>query len=459
MLRIAACSYEGSIFGWNVPVAESRDGSTSLLVETHFDYGFHASHGSLKSVAISKSGKYMATAGMNERISVYSLEDNQEMGELSGHSGAITYLEFFEDSFLISASEDNTMYIWRCYDWENIHILGGHKDAVSSFSIHPTGKIAMSVSKDLTLHIWNLVQGRSSFRRKILPSPEIVLWHPTGESYLVSSANNIKLFGVADNAVIVDHTVRSRINHVTFLQTSDTEFSILYICDNQTLNILTMEGSLLRSLALHALGLGRLKSLTATYDAVERTNYVSFITSMGSLLVINGAQLLQLVLAKDLTQTLSEDSKEAAQDKLQLIKDTITPATNVPAVIGANKNANTAADELLFASVLIAHHQLPSEPRLTAVAGYIRRDNSAAAPAIEDSPAEVTATLEDAGNKRKEKKKEKKRSAVDEEPAEEVEPKKQKKSVDFSDAAMEVPLTNNKLQKKDKKKQKQQQKL
>eukprot|EP01040_Poterioochromonas_malhamensis_P021624 gene21624-26136_t len=84
MLRIASCSYEGSIFGWNVPLNESDD---DIVREVQFQYGFHASHGSLRSVACSKSGKYMATAGMNERISVYSLTDNQEMGELAGHSG------------------------------------------------------------------------------------------------------------------------------------------------------------------------------------------------------------------------------------------------------------------------------------------------------------------------------------------------------------------------------------
>jgi protein MAK11 len=45
------------------------------------------------------------------------------------------------------------------YDWQCVHILGGHKDTIHDFSIHPTGKMALSVSKDHTLKLWNLVQG------------------------------------------------------------------------------------------------------------------------------------------------------------------------------------------------------------------------------------------------------------------------------------------------------------
>jgi WD40 repeat protein len=55
--------------------------------------------------------------------------------------------------------QDFTLCIWRVYDWQCVHILGGHKDTIHDFSIHPTGKMALSVSKDHTLKLWNLVQG------------------------------------------------------------------------------------------------------------------------------------------------------------------------------------------------------------------------------------------------------------------------------------------------------------
>ena len=68
-------------------------------------FGFNCSPGSLKSVAVSTNGKYLACGGMEERIKVFNIAENKSMGELSMHTGAITCLQFFEDSYLLSGSE------------------------------------------------------------------------------------------------------------------------------------------------------------------------------------------------------------------------------------------------------------------------------------------------------------------------------------------------------------------
>jgi protein MAK11 len=55
--------------------------------------------------------------------------------------------------------QDKTISIWRVSDWQCIHILGGHKEPICDISIHPSGKLALSVSKDNTLKLWNLIHG------------------------------------------------------------------------------------------------------------------------------------------------------------------------------------------------------------------------------------------------------------------------------------------------------------
>jgi len=42
-----------------------------------------------------------------------------------------------------------------------MHILGGHKNGVLDIAIHPSGKIALTVSKDDTMKLWNLIEGIS----------------------------------------------------------------------------------------------------------------------------------------------------------------------------------------------------------------------------------------------------------------------------------------------------------
>jgi WD40 repeat protein len=99
-LHVAACSYEGSLFGWSIvenPVEQCLDLS--------MDFGFSTNRGSLRCIAVSKSGKYLAVAGADERIKVFNVQEKKSLGDLAGHSGSINSLEFFEDSVLISASD------------------------------------------------------------------------------------------------------------------------------------------------------------------------------------------------------------------------------------------------------------------------------------------------------------------------------------------------------------------
>jgi WD40 repeat protein len=39
------------------------------------------------------------------------------------------------------------------------HIEGGHKGPIHDIAVHPSGKLALSVSKDNTMKLWNLVHG------------------------------------------------------------------------------------------------------------------------------------------------------------------------------------------------------------------------------------------------------------------------------------------------------------
>ena len=131
---------------------------------------------------------------------------------------AVTALEFYGDSYLLSAGEDNTVCIWRVNDWVCVHILGGHKDIVNDVSIHPSGKMAMSSSKDGTLKLWNLIQGRCAFTRRLKGLPAtIVEWSQCGEFYLIVSSNFVQIFSSSDNSCTATLTHVARINKAKFI--------------------------------------------------------------------------------------------------------------------------------------------------------------------------------------------------------------------------------------------------
>ena len=222
LLRIAACSYEGSLFGWKVTVDDTTTSSEETDEEgqggfvSTMDFGFNCSAGALKCVAISAHGKYLCCGGTDERIRIFNMAENRSMGELGMHEGAITSLAFFDDSHLISGSEDSSLRIWRCHDWECLHVLHGHKAAIVSVAIHPTGKIALSVSKDNTMKLWNLIQGRCSFTRRLKGPADKVHWHSTGLYYMLVVVSEVQVYRAADNECVATIKHKTRVNQAIF---------------------------------------------------------------------------------------------------------------------------------------------------------------------------------------------------------------------------------------------------
>ena len=242
-LKVASVSYEGSLFGWEVHPDAKEAG-----LEATMSFGFHCSAGSLKAIAVSESGRWMVCGGMDERIHIFNVQENRAIGELSSHSGAVSSLAFVGDTHLLSGSEDSTICIWRVHDWQCLHILGGHKSGVNSIAVHPSGKIALSASKDNTLKTWNLIHGRCAFTRRLRGPADKVLWHSAGEHYLLVIGSELQLYNIADNKVCAaSFSFASRVNQAVFTNpgknvASMQQMCIAAICDDKTLHIVDISG-------------------------------------------------------------------------------------------------------------------------------------------------------------------------------------------------------------------------
>ena len=115
---------------------------------------------------------------------------------MNEHQGKITALEFSGKSHLLSASEDGTIIIWRTSDWMVLRKLSAHKNGVRSISVHPSGRIALSLGeKDGMLKMWNLIVGKVAYQYKFPDGQaEIILWSPSGDNYLVVFPKTISFY-------------------------------------------------------------------------------------------------------------------------------------------------------------------------------------------------------------------------------------------------------------------------
>jgi protein MAK11 len=107
---------------------------------THQLFSFKATEGSIRRMA--NSDKYLAIGGFDEVIKIFNLKKHVEVGELIDHKGTITCLEFFQNQYLISGSEDGEIFLWRIKDFTLIYKLKAPKlKSVIDMALHPSGKL------------------------------------------------------------------------------------------------------------------------------------------------------------------------------------------------------------------------------------------------------------------------------------------------------------------------------
>ena len=147
----------------------------------------------VKTLVISKDGKYLIIGCADKSIKIWSLETGT-INKLEGHNGGINCLLISQNNqFIISGSDDHTIKIWERETGKLINTLSGHTDIIESMALHPSEKILFSGSKDQTIKIWNMTKGEmiKSFVAHTDSVKSIILT-PNGEN-LISGSSDTKI--------------------------------------------------------------------------------------------------------------------------------------------------------------------------------------------------------------------------------------------------------------------------
>ncbi|CAN8074471.1 unnamed protein product [Agarophyton chilense] len=197
--RIVLGGYDGSLAGLSL----ESDETSALTLSLKFAYSPHVS--AVRSLALNSS--LLASGGVDETIRIYDLGKAVEVGTLLHHDGTVNSLEFVRDSrrnVLFSCSDDTSICIWRCSDWTCLKQLRAHNAPVVDMAVHQSARVALSVSKDRTLCMWNLAKGKVAFSCKTkVAVPTSVRWAPNGEAYSLTSGKQLTLFSVGGKSTSV----------------------------------------------------------------------------------------------------------------------------------------------------------------------------------------------------------------------------------------------------------------
>ncbi|KAL1678871.1 WD40-repeat-containing domain protein [Schizophyllum commune] len=238
--KVVAGSYEKLLYGLDGTVSpadpESSTRKYKFDLKPLFIFPAHVS--CIKAVAASpQGGKWLATGSADEIIKVWDLRRRKEIGGLMHHEGSVTHLSFPSRSHLLSASEDGTLALFRSRDWVVLRALRGHKGRVNSVAAHPSGKVALSVGKDRTLRMWDLMRGKGRASTKMGKEGEVVRWSIDGKLFIVQSGSDIDVYTL-DMTLI--HTIHhpSRVHDVHFCTRVHGEGEVLLVgAEDKTLSI------------------------------------------------------------------------------------------------------------------------------------------------------------------------------------------------------------------------------
>ncbi|XP_049811195.1 p21-activated protein kinase-interacting protein 1-like [Schistocerca nitens] len=182
-LEIIVGTYEEFLLGYRVTKTEIKK---YKLVQS---FANHSHRASIR--CVTTCGKLLASGGADETIYLYDLHTRKETGMLMHHNGTVHCLEFTPNgSHLLSGSEDGNLAVCRTGNWQLEKVWGAaHKgSAVTSMSVHPTGKLLLSLGTDGTLRTWNLIKGRKAYVTNLGKESRWssgVIWSPDGTHYIV----------------------------------------------------------------------------------------------------------------------------------------------------------------------------------------------------------------------------------------------------------------------------------
>ncbi|KAK9448687.1 WD40-repeat-containing domain protein [Limtongia smithiae] len=216
VLRVITGSYEHQILCLSLTVdsssfcsgshSEKSDVPSANIFTPIFHFASHTA--SIRSIAHAK--RYLVTGGNDEHIRLYDLQKRKEIGTLMFHEGSVSCMEFTntrtskdnetlgsDGKWLLSGGEDGKILIWRTKDWEVLADMKGHKGAVNDISVHPSGKIALSVGRDRTLRLWNLMTAKNASLLKLRNGEaQQVCWNKDGSRYAVGWQRKIAIYDV-----------------------------------------------------------------------------------------------------------------------------------------------------------------------------------------------------------------------------------------------------------------------
>lgn len=143
-------------------------------------------------------------AGRANVVHVVDADSGLEIVSLGGHKDIIQSLRFSPDGRRLAAGSYQWVTVWNLPTGSLVKTFNGHNDQVTSIAVSSDGNTAYSGSRDGTIRVWNLADGKQ-IRQWSHPGPVLALalddaGKPGAEARLFSGAQDgiVRVWNAAD---------------------------------------------------------------------------------------------------------------------------------------------------------------------------------------------------------------------------------------------------------------------
>jgi len=115
-------------------------------------------------MAVDPEGRYLISASLDRTLRVWRADKAKRAGKLKGHGGPVRAVALSRDGGLaISGADDRTAIIWSVAHQKMLEILKGHTAPVYSVAFNHDNTAAATGGADWTLRVWNVDAGKATF--------------------------------------------------------------------------------------------------------------------------------------------------------------------------------------------------------------------------------------------------------------------------------------------------------
>jgi WD40 repeat protein/serine/threonine protein kinase len=157
--------------------------------------------GAVLGVAFNPNQECLATASADKTVKIWSVESGQVLQTLHGHKGAVNRVIYSPNgAYLASAGEDRTIRVWDAATSRPLQTINGHAGAITCLDFSPDSRTIASGSEDRSIRIWDAKTGAELLRcsEKLAGTVTSVVFSPDGEYFAgVGGDETIKIWAAA----------------------------------------------------------------------------------------------------------------------------------------------------------------------------------------------------------------------------------------------------------------------